>query len=88
MYSYHFVIGAPGDLLRIDASIRASDPIAAVNELRNMLGRGINLTPHLDIEVGYAQICVNADQIGVQHIVRVDSDEADVGGGPEAVDHR
>jgi hypothetical protein len=75
MPSYHFTVGLPTDLLRIDACIDALTPDAAVAKLKALIHTDVDLTPQgYAAAGGYAQILVNVDAIGVQHIDRVDSD--------------
>lgn len=77
MPSFHFVVGSPRDILKIDASVQATDADAALAELKQWIHSDINLTPHLPGGSGYAQILVDVDQIGTQHIVRIDPDPID-----------
>lgn len=75
MPSFHFTVGKPTDLLYIDACLSAPNAEAAVEKLRSLVPGGVDLTPQgYEAVGGYAQILINCDAIGAQHIDRVDED--------------
>ncbi len=75
MPSFHFTVGKPTDLLYIEACFTAPTPEAALEMLRAHVPGDVDLSPEgYEAAGGYAQILINPDAVGLQHIDRVDPD--------------